>query len=120
MNAALGVRFAFSGVSAMPFICPSAGENAILKFCRVQEGCRKLPIRCRHLGLRAEVIGGLNLGLGGGTLAVMKIHDYIKKHSLELWKKYPDFKPDRMGLGGMATSTINASLILYTAALFVA
>lgn len=41
----------------------------------------------------------------------MTIRDYIKNHSLPIWKKYPDFKPDQTGFGGVITSAVASMLV---------
>ena len=45
-----------------------------------------------------------------GKLKIMTIQDYIKKHSLTIWRKYPDLKPDA-ATGGFISS--------WTAAVFI-
>jgi len=42
----------------------------------------------------------------------MTIQDYIKKHSLTLWREYPDFKPEHStGVAGSVTSMIASVFI---------
>lgn len=40
----------------------------------------------------------------------MTVQDYIKKHSLQLWRKWPDFKPDAATRGMLTSWTASVFL----------